>query len=96
MLRQGEVMIFKTTAIKGKKLNHLILAKGEVSTHCHKITEGDAELYGEDNGVLWLKVNSPTATLTHQEHNPQILKKGNYKIEIQKEYFPDGNKYVSD
>ena len=91
--RQGEIMIFKTDEIKGKKLSHCIIAEGEATGHKHEITEGEAELYCEDNGTLYLRVNSETAVLTHQEHKPQVLPKGDYKIEIQREYVMDDKKY---
>ena len=55
LIQQGDVLIKKVTEIKGKKLNHLTLAKGEHTGHAHTITEGNAELY-EDNGILYLRV----------------------------------------
>lgn len=87
--QQGDVIIKKLStdksAIKMIKLDHLTLALGEATGHHHTITEGEAELY-EENGVLFLKVNSKEAKLTHQEHNPITLPRGNYEIGIVKEY----------
>lgn len=83
--QQGDVCIIKVDKIKGIRLNHLTLAKGEKTGHHHTITEGDAELY-EENGVLYLHVKSEKATLTHQEHKPILIDKGDYQIGIVREY----------
>ena len=95
--QQGDVIIKKISEIKGKRLNHLILARGEATGHNHIITEGNAELY-EDNGTLYLRVNSETATLTHQEHKKIILPKGDYQIDRVREFdhFEEEAKNVRD
>lgn len=84
-LQQGDVILKKVESIKGIKLNHLTLAKGEKTGHHHTITKGEAELYEKD-GILFLKVISTHATLTHQEHKPIVIDNGNYEIGIVKEY----------
>lgn len=96
-LQQGDVLIKSTKIIKGEKLNHLTLAKGEATGHHHTITEGEAELY-EDNGVLYLHVESEKATLTHQEHKTVEIPKGDWEIGIVKEYdhFAEESKGVVD
>jgi hypothetical protein len=83
--QQGDVLIKKVLVVKGMKLNHLTLAKGEATGHHHTITKGDAELY-EHEGTLFLKVNSETAELTHQEHKVIEIPQGEYEIDIVKEY----------
>ncbi len=95
--QQGDVLITKVSEIKGNKLNHLILAKGEKTGHCHTITEGDAELY-EYEGTMFLRVNSKEAVLTHQEHDTIVIPKGDYKINIVREYdhFSEEAKKVQD
>lgn len=93
--RHGDVLIQKVEKIKGKKLNHLTLAEGEVTGHSHRITAGDAELY-EHEGVLFLHVESEEALLTHEEHKEIALPKGDYEITIQREYTPEGWKNVAD
>lgn len=85
IIQQGDVICESVAAIKGKKLNHLTLAEGEQSGHHHTITKGDAELY-EDNGVMYLHVESDTAELTHQEHAMVTLPKGDYVVRKVKEY----------
>ncbi len=82
--QQGDVIIEKISQIPStaKKINHLILADGEVTGHKHEIIcdNGIAELFQEEKGNLYLSVKKGTVTLTHQEHLPQIIKVGNYKI----------------
>lgn len=97
LIQQGDVLIKKVDSIKGNKLNHLTLAKGEKTGHHHTITEGECELY-EENGVLYLRVNSDKATLTHQEHLPVEIEKGNYQIGIVREYdhFLEESRQVAD
>ena len=83
--QQGDVVIKKVSAVKGKKLDHLTLAVGEATGHCHNVTSGKAELY-EHEGTLFLKIKSDNAILTHQEHKPITIKKGHYQIWIVREY----------
>ena len=78
ILRQGDVLIIPSdTSVTGTKLPHLTLAEGEVTGHRHRISNGEAELF-ERHGVLYLKVLSPTATLTHEEH-AQVTILGPYR-----------------
>ena len=85
MIQQGDVVIVKCCGVRGKKLKHLTLAFGEATGHHHTITKGDAELY-EQNGTLYLKVNSDSAELTHQEHDVVEIPQGEYQINIVKEF----------
>lgn len=86
--RHGDLIITKVAKVIGSRVDHLILAFGEATKHKHEITEGKAELF-EANGVLYLKVESEEAELTHPEHNPIRIKKGAYLIEHQREYAPN-------
>ena len=96
LLRQGDVLIIPSeTPVTGTKLPHLTLAEGEVTGHRHRISNGEAELFERD-GVLYLKVLSPTAILTHEEHAQVTIPQGNWEIRIQREYAPEGWRYVAD
>jgi hypothetical protein len=96
IIRQGDVLIIPCdTSVIGNKLNHLTLAEGEVTGHSHRISNGEAELFERD-GVLYLKVLSPTAILTHEEHAQVTIPQGNWEIRIQREYAPEVQRYVSD
>lgn len=94
-IRQGDVIITAAKEIEGEKLSHLTLAEGEVTEHSHRISEGVAELY-EKNGNLYLKVRSLTAILIHEEHEKISIPQGNWLVRIQREYKPEGWRYVAD
>jgi hypothetical protein len=93
--RQGDVIIIPTKELKGEQLKHLTLAEGEVTGHSHQISDGVAALFKFDD-EMYLKVTSERATLSHEEHGPIELLQGDYKVIIQREYSPDGWKYVAD
>jgi hypothetical protein len=96
LIRQGDVLIIPSNAsIEGTKLPHLTLAEGEVTGHRHRISNGEAELFDLD-GVLYLKILSPSAILTHEEHAAITIPQGNWEIRIQREYEPEGWRYVAD
>jgi len=86
--RHGDLLIQSVEEVRGKKVDHLILAFGEATGHKHEVTEGKAELF-EENGTLYLKVESEEAVLTHPEHGPIAIRKGAYLVEHQREYAPD-------
>ena len=97
-IRQGDVLLIPLeSAVQdcGHKLPHLTLAEGEVTGHRHRISDGQAELYERD-GTLYLKVLSLDATLTHEEHQAVSLPKGDWLVRIQREYEPNGWRYVAD
>lgn len=96
-LRHGDVLITGDASIpKGAtKLDHLTLAEGEVTGHSHRITSGAGELFRFDD-KLYLRIQSEIATLTHEEHRALELPRGDYEIKIQREYEPNGWKYVAD
>ncbi len=102
-LQQGDVILKKTNqSLKnGKKLNHLILAKGEATGHNHQIVSGIAQLIalnGDEKGKTILKVLSDYALLKHQEHKEISIPKGKWEIKIVKEYnhFEEETKRVLD
>lgn len=96
-IRQGDVILIsvKKTQDEGRKLPHLTLAEGEVTGHSHRISEGQAELYEKD-GTLYLRVLSETAILTHEEHKAIQIPQGSWMVRIQREYEPEGWRYVAD
>ena len=95
-LRQGDVILVAASGTAtGEKLPHLTLAEGEMTGHRHRISEGEAELYERD-GTLYLKVLSPTALLTHEEHQSIAIPQGDWQVRIQREYEPQGWRDVCD
>ncbi|BAZ50819.1 hypothetical protein NIES4103_34360 [Nostoc sp. NIES-4103] len=94
-IRQGDVILVPIQQVDGQKIHHLILAAGEVTGHKHRISEGEAELLQKD-GTLYLRVFSPTALLTHEEHEAIPIPQGDWMVKIQREYEPEGWRYVAD
>lgn len=94
-IRQGDVILLSVQQVEGQKLPHLILAEGEVTGHKHRVSEGEAQLYEKD-GTLSLRVISSTALLTHEEHKTISIPQGTWMVRIQREYEPQGWKYVAD
>ncbi len=94
-IRQGDVILLPVEQVEGKKLHHLTLAEGEVTGHKHRIEEGQAELY-EQNGTLYLHVNSEKALLNHEEHQAISIPQGIWMVRIQREYEPSGWRYIAD
>jgi hypothetical protein len=102
-IRQGDVILLpvqqavSAAALQelGQELPHLILAEGEVTGHKHRVSEGEAQLYEKD-GTLYLRVISDTALLTHEEHKTISIPQGTWMVRIQREYEPQGWKYVAD
>jgi len=88
--QQGDVLI-KSLFVppRGKKLGHLILQKSDVSGHAHRVSSGVAALYATDKADEFvLKITSPTATISHEEHNDIVVPRGVYTVYGVKEYDP--------
>ena len=98
-IRQGDVILIPVqhaaSLQDGQKLSHLTLAEGEVTGHKHRISEGQAEL-SEKDGTLYLSVLSKGALLTHEEHKAISIPQGSWMVRIQREYEPEGWRYVTD
>lgn len=94
-IRQGDVILLPAEQVEGQQLPHLTLAEGEVTGHAHRISDGQAELR-EENGTLYLRVLSPEATLTHEEHKAIKIPQGTWMVRIQREYEPNSWRYVAD
>ena len=89
--RQGDVSIMAAKRIpaKARKVKgELVLARGEVTGHAHRIVEGQAFLYRFATGMLYLRVLSEFAKLYHEEHEDVLLPKGDYEIRRQREFDP--------
>jgi hypothetical protein len=98
-LRQGDVLISPLhdnfNLSLSHHLPHLVLAEGEATGHRHQISQGKAELY-QQQGQLYLKVISETATLTHEEHHAVKIPRGTWLVRRQREYQQEGWRYVGD
>lgn len=96
LYRHGDVIIREVEKVEGKKLDHLVLAEGEITGHAHRVADGVAHLF-QFQDKKYLEIQSELATLSHEEHKALQLPKGTYEIIIQRQY--DDQKewaYVSD
>jgi len=85
MYQQGDLILLETEKVKGKRLDHLILAYGEATGHHHRIATGQATL-SEENGTLYLRVDSNKADLVHEEHGKITIPKGDYLVRRVREF----------
>jgi hypothetical protein len=99
--RQGDVSIL--TAVKiplaaQRVTGEPILARGEVTGHTLRITEGKVLLYQLATGLMYLRVLSEFAKLYHEEHEEIVLPKGDYEVRRQKEFdwLSEQRRYVRD
>jgi hypothetical protein len=98
MWRQGDIYIDKIDQVpKGaRKLDHCVLAEGEVTGHMHQVVDLEtAELYVK-GGKQYLNVKAESAVVSHDEHGPVTLPKGTYSVWRQREYTPKKIRYVTD
>jgi hypothetical protein len=98
MWRHGDVFIAKCEEIpaQAKELPHLILARGEITGHAHRIRDREsASLYREGDS-MYLRVCSDFASLVHEEHAEILLPQGIYRAWIQREYSPKEIRRVVD
>jgi len=99
--RQGDVSIMAVDRMpkQARKVRgELVLARGEVTGHAHRIVEGQAFLYRLATGMLYLRVLSEFAKLYHEEHEDVLLPKGEYEIRQQREFdwIGTGVRYATD
>jgi hypothetical protein len=96
--RHGDVMIERVEALpeQRRKLQHTVLAHGEVTGHCHRIKEPGAAVLYESTGELFLDIASVSATVTHEEHQPISLPQGFYRVWRQREYSPQEIRIIRD
>lgn len=98
LYRHGDLLLQDAPAIPStsRRLNHLVLAEGELTGHSHRIREREgAELYMDMSGI-YLNVTANCVTLIHQEHGPIELPRGVFKVWRQREYFPRDIRTVRD
>ena len=98
MWRHGDVFIQSCEEVPdgANRLPHLILAKGELTGHAHRIREREGNELFELDDSLYLRVTGEQATVTHEEHAPISLDRGVYRVWIQREYSPEAIRRVVD
>jgi len=101
-LQQGDVILkeFNAYNVKlnpsdGEIQDNLILAYGEATGHKHEIISGAAQLILLGNQTI-LKVLSDYAKLKHNTHKEIDIPKGDYVVDIVKEYDEIEERRVAD
>ena len=94
--RHGDVIIkaVREIPLGAVKQSCCVLALGEVTGHSHRIESGAALWAFEDK--RYLEVQKELACLVHEEHKALEIPQGTYEIIIQREYEPEGWRYVTD
>jgi hypothetical protein len=90
MWRHGDVLIAAVEQIPqgAQRRPQLVLARGEVTGHAHRIADPQAAVLWETDGQLFLEVVAESAMVTHEEHAPITLPRGIYRVWTQREYTP--------
>jgi hypothetical protein len=97
--RQGDVLLIPVEALPAGTIEEsadgrVVLAYGEVTGHAHAIDAALAKTY--EKGAERYVVVSEGAVLRHEEHSPIKLAPGVYKVQLQREYEPEGFRRVTD
>jgi hypothetical protein len=85
--QQGDILIKPAQIPHGGGIaKGRVLAYGEVTGHCHQLTEASDGLLVEVDGVLYLRVGAGGAEIVHEEHKPVALPAGEYVVGRVQEY----------
>ncbi len=96
--RQGDVLFQKEKELPKdvRPRKSKVLYEGEATGHLHRVDEGSQVGVFELGNFLYLKIDSESATIVHDEHGPITLEAGIYKVWQQREYRPGGEARVGD
>lgn len=100
-IRQGDVMLEKIKILPAniKPVNaengRLIIARGEVTGHCHAVEERAGNMFVGEDGRIFLSVEHDTE-IVHEEHGTIELPEGIYVYTPQREYTPEAVRNVAD
>lgn len=92
--QQGDVWIEQlaphtdTGGINFKKIEtagQYVLAKGEVTGHCHRVIAEGLVIYENQDGRILMRLPSG-GIVQHEEHSPITLPEGNYVVRKVREY----------
>jgi len=97
MIRQGDLLFIRRTedVPEGDILTDGIVARGEATGHNHKITPGVKAALIMAAGMMYIKA-AEACSIDHQEHETVTLPPGNWTVQRQREYQPDGWRQVAD
>ncbi len=103
IIRQGDVALIRIKSLPNGATHQpidgerLILAFGEATGHHHSIAAGKVRKYTDPGTqAAIVEVAEAMALLEHQEHSAAPLKKGFYRVHLQREYHPEEIRRVAD
>ncbi len=87
--RHGDVMLQQVNALPSNATPQqgVILARGELTGHSHRIKDWNAAQLFTHNGQTFVQIKEPTAVI-HEEHRAIPLEVGIYRYWMQREYHP--------
>ena len=100
LYRQGDVLLMQVDAlpqgskVQGNETPSVVLAYGETTGHCHQIASTFAKMFSHGTDTYIQTIQG--AILRHEEHDPIALPAGCYKVVLQREYEPEGARFVHD
>ena len=97
--RHGDVLLSEVARVPDKatpeaREGDVILAKGEVTGHAHRIASPMARVMVAER-TRYLVVEAPVV-LDHEEHGPVTIPKGIFEVVLQCEYVPGAVRNVAD
>lgn len=99
MYRQGDVLLVNVDEVPDGLERHrsrsVVLALGEVTGHAHRL-RGEVEVHGKKLEALFVQVLHEGGVLTHEEHGTIPVPPGTYRVFRQREYEPEGIRFVAD
>jgi hypothetical protein len=98
MYRHGDVMIASIKKLPSgcERKPHVILARGEVTGHSHRIEPNSSAVLFESGNETFLQVTESGANVIHEEHKPIELPPGLYRVWRQREYSPREIRVIRD
>jgi hypothetical protein len=103
--RQGDVLVerIETANIsteEPREKGRVILAHGEITGHCHAITEPGVRKspFRREDGIECseIEVKAALAELRHEEHGTVKIPQGDHRVTRQREYHPTELRNVAD
>lgn len=87
-IRQGDVILAEIDSIPqgATKLNHHILAEGEITGHKHQVIDKESATLYEKEGKLFLRVHSDECKVGHEEHKTVHPIRKDYFVDTPQEY----------
>lgn len=100
IFRQGDVLVMRVENQQGAaeipRDGDVILALGEVTGHAHRIKAPSARLWTLADTRDRLLTLAADAQLVHEEHATVILRAGQYRVRIQREWLGEEVRNVAD